>query len=213
MSEYGIKIKNYEAGSIHGIDLGVRTAYDCKDAMLTNSLFLDWLKENGLNIHKGESTRDVICINFRYGTRSYEEELRNIKKVGREHRLVRKLAYASKDRGRVLKAEQRRAKLTYAYKQIVANKDKFAKTSADELRIKYYEGGVKIRYPKRNGGFDIIEYRMLDRTPGKAKKGSCMFIRKSLYKRAREFLYMGIKLPKKNAPIVEIGAYSSLITS
>ena len=213
MSEYGIKIKNYEAGSIHGIDLGVRTQYDCKDAMLTNSLFLDWLKENGLNIHKGESTRDVICINFRYGTRSYDEELRNIKKVGKEHRLTRKLAYASGDKGRVLKAEQRRAKLNYAYKQIVANKDRFVKTSADELRIKYYENGVSIKYPKKNGGFDIIEYRMLCRTPGKAKKGSCMFIKKSLYKRAREFLYMGIKLPKKNAPIVEIGAYSSLITS
>lgn len=213
MSEYGIKIKNYEAGSIHGIDLGVRTQYDCKDAMLTNSLFLDWLKENGLNIHKGESTRDVICINFRYGTRSYDEELRNIKKVGKEHRLIRKLAYSSGDRGRVLKAEQRRAKLNYAYKQIVANKDRFVKTSADELRIKYYENGVSIKYPKKNGGFDIIEYRMLYRTPGKAKKGSCMFIKKSLYKRAREFLYMGIKLPKKNAPIVEIGAYSSLITS
>ena len=213
MSEYGIKIKNYEAGSIHGIDLGIRTQYDCKDAMLTNSLFLDWLKDNGLNIHKGESTRDVICINFRYGTRSYDEELRNIKKVGREHRLVRKLAYASQDKGRILKAEARRAKLTYAYKQIVANKDKFDKTSADDLRIKYYENGVTIKYPKRNGGFDTMEYRMLYRTPGKAKKGSCMFIRKSLYKKARDFLYMGIKLPKKNAPIVEIGAYSSLITS
>jgi len=213
MSEYGIKIKNYEAGSIHGIDLGVRSQYDCKDAMLTNSLFLDWLKENGLNIHKGESTRDVICINFRYGTRSYDEELHNIKKTGKEHRLVRRLAYASKDKGRILKAEQRRARLTYAYKQIVANKDKFDKTSADDLRIKYYENGVTIKYPKRNGGFDKIEYRMLYRTPGKAKKGSCMFIRKSLYKKAREFLYMGIKLPKKNAPIVEIGAYSSLITS
>lgn len=213
MSEYGIKIKNYEAGSIHGIDLGVRSQYDCKDAMLTNSLFLDWLKENGLNIHKGESTRDVICINFRYGTRSFDEELKNIKKVGKEHRLVRKLAHASGDKGRILKAEARRAKLNYAYKQIIANEDKFAKTSADELRIKYYQDGVSIKYPKRNGGFDIIEYRMLYRTPGKAKKGSCMFIRKSLYKKARDFLYMGIKLPKKNAPIVEIGAYSSLITS
>ena len=213
MSEYGIKIKNYEAGSIHGIDLGVRSQYDSKDAMLTNSLFLDWLKENGLNIHKGESTRDVICINFRYGTRSFDEELKNIKKVGKEHRLVRKLAYASGDKGRILKAETRRAKLNYAYKQIIANEDKFAKTSADELRLKYYQDGVSIKYPKRNGGFDVIEYRMLYRTPGKAKKGSCMFIRKSLYKKARDFLYMGIKLPKKNAPIVEIGAYSSLITS
>ena len=213
MSEYGIKIKNYEAGSIHGIDLDVRTQYDCKDAMLTNSLFLDWLKENGLNIHKGESTRDVICINFRYGTRSFDEEVRNIKKAGREHRLIRRIAHASDDRGRILKAETRKARLNYAYKQIIANKDKFVKTSADELRIKYYENGVTIRYPKRNGGFDTIEYRMLYRTPGKAKKGSCMFIRKSLYKKARNFLYMGIKLPKKNAPIVEIGAYSSLITS
>ena len=213
MSEYGIKIKNYEAGSIHGIDLGIRNQYDCKDAMLTNSLFLDWLKENGLNIHKGESTRDVTCIKCLHGTRSYDEELRNIKKVGREHRLVRKLAYASKDKGRILKAEARRAKLTYAYKQIEANREKFDKTSADDLRIKYYENGVTIKYPKRNGEFETIEYRMLYRTPGKAKKGSCMFIRKSLYKKARDFLYMGIKLPKKNAPIVEIGAYSSLITS
>lgn len=40
-----------------------------------------------------------------------------------------------------------------------------------------------------------------------------MFIRSSLYKRAHDFLWMGLKLPKKNAPIVEIGAYSSLITS
>lgn len=213
MSEYGIKIKNYEAGSIHGIELGVRAAYDCKDAMLTNSLFLDFLKENGLNIHKGESTRDVICINFRYGTRSFEEEVRNIKKAGKEFRLERKLAKASGNEGRVLKAKQRKAKLASAYLSILDNKDKFQKTSADELRIKYYEEGVSIRYPKRNGEFETIEYRMLYRTPGKAKKGSCMFIRKSLYKKARNFLYMGIKLPKKNAPIVEIGAYSSLITS
>ena len=54
---------------------------------------------------------------------------------------------------------------------------------------------------------------MLYRTPGKAKKGTCMFICDRLYKKAKDFLYMGIKLPKKNAPIVEIGAYASLITS
>ena len=54
---------------------------------------------------------------------------------------------------------------------------------------------------------------MLYRTPGKAKKGSCMFIRSGLYKKAHDFLWMGLKLPKKNAPIVEIGAYSSLVTS
>ena len=54
---------------------------------------------------------------------------------------------------------------------------------------------------------------MLYRSPGKAKKGSCMFIRKGLYNKAHKFLTMGIKIPKKNSPIVEIGAYQSLITS
>jgi len=213
LSEYGVKIKNYEAGSIYGVELGVRTAYDYKDAMLTNSLFLDFLKENGLNIHKSGSTRDVICINFNYGTRSFEEELRNIKKCGKEHRLEYKLAKASGNKGRVLKAEQRKARLSAMYQTAIKNKSLFNKTSSDDIRIKFYEEGVRIRYPKKNGGVEVIEYRMLYRTPGKAKKGSCMFIRKSLFKKAREFLYMGIKLPKKNAPIVEIGAYSSLITS
>ena len=213
MSEYGVKIKNFEAGSIYGVELGVRTAYDYKDAMLTNSLFLDFLKENGLNIHKSGSTRDVICINFNYGTRSFEEELKNIKKCGREHRLERHAARASGVKGRVLKAEARKARLSAMYQAAVANQKLFSKMSADEIRIKFYEEGVNIHYPKKNGGFETIEYRMLYRTPGKAKKGSCMFIRKSLFKKAREFLYMGIKLPKKNAPIVEIGAYSSLITS
>ena len=213
ISEYGVKIKNYEAGSIYGIELGVRTAYDCKDAMLTNSLFLDFLKENGLNIHKSGSTRDVICINFNYGTRSFEDEIKNIKKCGKEHRIERHAAKASGNRGRVLKAEQRKARLGAMYQTAVRNQSLFMKTSADDIRIKFYEEGVRINYPKKNGGVETIEYRMLYRTPGKAKKGSCMFIRKSLFKKARDFLYMGIKLPKKNAPIVEIGAYSSLITS
>lgn len=54
---------------------------------------------------------------------------------------------------------------------------------------------------------------MLYRSTGKAKKGSCMFICDRLYKRAIDFLYMGIKLKKKNAPIVEISAYAPLISS
>ena len=41
----------------------------------------------------------------------------------------------------------------------------------------------------------------------------CVFITERLYKKAREFLYMGIQLPEHNAMITEIGAYSSLVTS
>ena len=54
---------------------------------------------------------------------------------------------------------------------------------------------------------------MLYRSSGKAKQGSCIFICNRLYKKARDFIYMGIKLPKKNSPIIEIGAYSSVVTS
>lgn len=54
---------------------------------------------------------------------------------------------------------------------------------------------------------------MLFRSTGKAKKGSCMFICDRLYSAARNFLYMGIRLPKKNAKIVEISAYAPLVSS
>ena len=70
MGEFGYKILNYQAGSVYAVSLGVRNNYDCTPAMLTNSLFLDFLIENGLNIHKNSSTRDIIGIEFAYGTRS-----------------------------------------------------------------------------------------------------------------------------------------------
>ena len=74
MSEYGLKILNIQAASIHEKNLGVRQQLDKKDAMLTNSLFLDFLLNNGLKVWKEESTRDIVCLEFGYGTRSYEEE-------------------------------------------------------------------------------------------------------------------------------------------
>ena len=96
MSEYGLKIKNFEAGSLYGYNLGVRDRLDSTDAMLTNSLFSDFLKENGLNIWKNESTRDVICIEFNYGTRSYEEEIKNFDKIIKEIKKDEKLSEESK---------------------------------------------------------------------------------------------------------------------
>ena len=48
MSEYGTKIRNYQAGSIFEYNNGVREAYDFKDAMLTNSLFSYFLRDHGM---------------------------------------------------------------------------------------------------------------------------------------------------------------------
>lgn len=210
MSKYGIKIKNFQAGSIYGYHLGIRNNLDSKDAMLTNSLFSDYLKQIGLNIWKEESTRDIVCIDFAYGTKTYKEEIKkldaSIKKIQKD----KKICDDEKER-RISCVER----LKFEAEQ---NQDKFQKISADDLRILYYVNGVDIPYQTHNKQGEIIKeeiihYQMLFRTTGKAKKGSCMFIREELFDKAREFLYMGLQLPEHNAPIVEIGAYSSLITS
>lgn len=218
MSEYGLRIWNYNVGSIWGVAQGTRYAYDTTPAMLTNSLFLDYMKENGLKIHKGKSTRDIICINFDYGARTFKEEIRHLKELAIKARTEYKIAKGQGHQAQINRAYRKRKNIERLYQQALANEHKYIKKTKEELRIEYYTNGVDIKYRKYNkktGNWedDIVHYQMLYRTPGKAKKGSCMFIRKSLYKKAHEFLTMGIKIPRKNSPIVEIGAYQSLITS
>lgn len=203
MSEYGLKIKNIEAGSIFECNTGVRNELDMTDAMLTNSLFLDFLLNNGLNVWKEESTRDVITIEFNYGSRSFEQEEKHVRG------LIEKTDPSD---------ENRLERLNKLYSFVLDNKDKYVKKSNQELRTMFYVNGVEVTYNTHNKSGQIIKsetilYRMLYRTPGKAKKGVCTFICDRLYKKAREFLYMGIELPYENAKIVEIGAYASLITS
>ena len=188
MGCYGFKINNYEAGSVYEVDCGVRKKYDTKPAMLTNSLFLDFLKANGLTTKNDKYTRDVICLNFNYGSRTYEDELSRID--------------AS------IKLDPDNAHLKQLREECVANKDKYDYKSADDIRRMFYENGITIHYKSGD-----VKYKYLYRTAGKAKVGSCMFIKQSLYKKAHDFLYMGLKLPKHDAPITEFGAYTSLVTS
>lgn len=210
MSKYGLKIKNIEAGSLYGYNLGVREAYDSTNAMLTNSLFSDFIKSHGLSVWKEESTRDIICIEFNYGSRSYEEEIKHLNK---------NIKNVEKDED--LTEDKKQEKINFfneLKKKAEENQDKFDKKSAQQIRDIFYTQGVEVEYLTRNKKGEIIKsekikYKMLYRTPGKAKKGSCMFINEELYDIARDFLYMGIKLPEENSPIVEMGAYSSLITS
>jgi len=114
-------------------------------------------------------------------------------------------SYRTKGYGE-LKEKVRSEKLL---RSIEENSDKAVEISRQRLRELAYENGVDVRYPDG----EEVHYRMLYRTPGKAKKGTCMFIRDSLYDKAHEYLWMGIELPEKNSPIVQMGAYSSLITS
>lgn len=208
--KWGLKIRNYQAGSIYSYSLGVRKHYDYKDAMLTNSMFSIFLKENGLNIHNEDSTRDIICIDFGYGSRSYDQEVkflkRRIKDVNKNDKLSEE------------KKEEKIAILNGYIDEATENKDRFDKKTSEDIRYIFYTKGVHIDYYHYNEDKvkvvdETIYYKMLYRTPGKAKTNKCMFIREELFDVARNFLYMGIQLPKENAPVVEIGAYSSLITS
>jgi hypothetical protein len=203
MSKYGIKIKNYKVGSIYEYDLGVRDRYHFQNAMFTNSLFLDFLLKNGLKEING-ITRDIIGINFEYGSKSYKEMINQTQKKINEN-----IERENQDNINYY---------TSLLDKIESHKDKYDKKSADELRLKYYKEGINIKYPTyyKDGvlkKIEVIHYIMLYRSTGKAKEGSCIFINKKLYKKAINFLHMGINLPKKNAPIVEISAYSSLICS
>jgi hypothetical protein len=218
LSEYGIKIYNYTAGSIEEVEQGVRLKYDRTPAMLTNSLFKDFIMANGLKLYKEESTRDIICINYDYGSDSYQDAIKKVKKQIKTNRLERKLAKASGIPHKIKEAEDKKHNLIRRIQMIEECKDKYVKKSKEDIRIDHYTNGVNIRYPKYNKrtkqyDVEVVEYKMLYRSPGKAKNGSCIFIRKSLYNKAHKFLTMGIKLPKKNSPIVEIGAYQALITS
>lgn len=204
MSKFGIKIKNYQADSVWGVECGVRSNYDSTEAMLTNSLFSDFLKDNGLKVYKEASTRDIIGIQFDYDARSYQKEIAHFDKM------------LKNEDGKY--NDEQLANITYLKEQAEQHAEQYIAKTKQELRTEFYTNGVNIRYPVFNKqkeiiDWEIVHYQMLFRTVGKAKKGECMFICDRLYKRAREYLYMGIKLPPTDTKIVEMGAYSSLVTS
>lgn len=208
MSEYGLKIKNIKAGTLFGYNQGVRDRYDYTDAMFSNSLFSDWIKEHGLNIWNDTSTRDIICLDFDFGSRSYEEEIMHLRKQFNGFEEDASLTEESKER------------IRYIFENAQNNKDNYLKLSKDEIRELFYENGVDViykgKYTKKDGEkLQKINYKMLYRNSSKAKVGQVMFINSKLYKKAHDWLTMGLadKMPLDNAKIVEMSAYAPLTTS
>lgn len=209
--KYGVKIKNIEASTLYEYNLGVRTRYEKKDAMFPNSLLLDFLNKNKLKVWKNESTRDIICLEFNYGTRSYEEEKTHLDKILNETINDENMD----EKIRKSKIDNIKNIMDFADK----NKDKYEKLNKRDLREKIYKEGISIEYKKVNKKGEIVDtnkihYKMLYRSTGKAKKGSCMFINEKLYSKAKKFLLMNkMKLLKKNPMIVEASAYMPLVAS
>lgn len=102
-----------------------------------------------------------------------------------------------------------------------------AKVDKHDLRKMYYVNGVTYTFEKKNKQGKIVEkvpvhYKMLMRSPGKAKNGECVFIKDSLHHKAINFLTMGFydKMDEqsKNDPdklfkLVELSAYLTLTTA
>lgn len=218
MSEYGLKIKNIEAATLYEYNKGLRDHYEYKDAMFVNSLFKDFMCANKLKVWKEESTRDLICLEFNFGTRSYDDEIKHIRKIAKNARIEYKKALSSKSKKLIEIQKNKKKKIMSLYNFAVNHKTEYFSLSANEIRNDFYKNGVNVEYitRKKNGEIiktEIIHYKMLYRSTGKAKKGTCMFIRDKLYNKAINYLRMGIKLPRHNADIVGISAYSSLVCS
>lgn len=213
-----MKIKNIEASTLFEYNNGVRDHYEYKDAMFVNSLFKDFLMENRLSVWKEESTRDIICLEFNYGSRSYKEEMDHLRKVALQAMEEYQRAKIHNDLFLIDKAYHKRKKVIELIKAAHANKDKYIALTNEDLRMKYYLEGVDVTYIsyKKNGTErkrETIHYKMLYRSTGKAKKGSCMFIRDYLYKKSINFLRMGIEPDNENPMIVEMSAYAPLVSS
>lgn len=212
IGEYGWKIRNFKAATVYAKNVGLRDKYDYTPAMLHHSLFTRFLKSHGMQTDKNdESTRDIICLDFQFGLRSYQEEKTHLKEM-------RKKAEKEQDE------EKKKEKLQLIEElniKVDSKKDLFKKLSKADIRTILYENGADITYThidKKTGEVvveETIHYKMLYRNPSKAKQGSSIWIREELYDIAYEWLTMGIgkKLPLHGADIVGISAYAPLTTS
>lgn len=96
--------------------------------------------------------------------------------------------------------------------------------TTQELRDYYYENGATVTWKmfdsktgkEIEGKEKTIAYKMLLRSPGKAKEGHCLFIKEDLHEKVLDYLTMGLwkRMPDvKGAKIVEMSAYAPLITA
>ncbi|MDL2302748.1 hypothetical protein LJC58_10435, partial [Lachnospiraceae bacterium OttesenSCG-928-D06] len=202
INKAGIKIQNITAGSLYGHNIGVRDRYESTSGILSKSLFSIFLQNNGLNVYKGESTRDLICLDFGFGSRSFEDEMKHLHNM---------LSNANDEDSKI--------RIQEIIDKAKTNKFKYTKRSKEEIRELFYSNDVQIKYTSKSRSGrtknKVITYKMLYRNSSKAKLGQVMFINKKLYDIAYDWLTMGLgnKMPNDNAKIVELSAYAPLTTS
>ena len=114
--------------------------------MFTNSLFKDFITENGMKSWDGESTKDIICLEFNYGTRSYEEEIKHIQKIARKARIDFKVAKSNGSQLQLKRQQNKKKKIAELYRFALKHKDDYDKKSKEEIRTLFYNDGVSVEY-------------------------------------------------------------------
>lgn len=111
-------------------------------------------------------------------------------------------------------------KFDYGTKAKKVGRKVIDKLSSNKLRDYYYENGAFVEWKYTNNEGKVVNtipitYKMLMRSVGKAKDGECIFINSKFYKETLNYITMGLydKMPYDNAKIVELSAYSTLITA
>ena len=137
LSKYGLKIKNFSCGILYEYNLGVRQYLTYTNAMFTNNLLSYYLVENGLKVSKDGRTRDIICINFDFGSKSYEETRQKIERSIEKQQAVIESGEDGQDRLDTLYG---------ILDHVDACKDLFDKRSKEDLREEFYKNGVDITY-------------------------------------------------------------------
>ena len=213
ISEFGIKIKNIKAGMLYDVNLGTRDYFTYTDAMLNNSLFSFYLQKNGLNVYRGkkniensknESTRDIVCLDFDFGSRSYDEEIKRLYNLFDNDKLT----------------DESKERISNSIEKVKSREHLYSEKKRGEIRNKFYNEGVDITYKTKGKDGSVkseqtIHYKMLFRTSAKAKLGQVIFINEELYEKAYDWLTIGLgkKMAHDNAKIVEMSAYAPLTTS
>lgn len=160
-----------------------------REAVLNESLFTEYMRRHGMTVKKKKNSKCETTDDF----------------------ILMKFDYnvpAEENRDKVGASQLRY--MYYDYE----NSDN---TDEDNINKK-----VEIHWPiyDKESGRVIYEkkpiiYRRLMRSPGKAKEGDCIFIRKELYDIAIKYIAMSLcdHMPDKNVKIVELSAYDTLVTA
>lgn len=243
MCNNGIKIMSLEGTEILEYNKGIRSNYKINEAVLSYSLLQKKLLEYGMEVVKGKTRDIInVKYGFGSVAAETEIERLNkaIQKLDasedqdtimfleelKEYILKNKDKYIKQSTDEIRTEQYKNGfSLTFKdYPQLTRNTKEYNKDLVRELKEIKSIKDKKIRaeqyksfYDKLDSSKDTIKttinYKMLFRSPAKARIGEIIFINEDLYDNVHNWMCMDLQLPKKEAKIVEMSAYSSLVSS